>query len=233
MNTRKRRGNNNKQRLGARTNYAIVRQRQYTTKESQAISFFDPHRYITLRYCDIFTTGNLAATTAVAQIMNLNSLFDPDRTGTGHQPMGFDQLAGIYARYRVLKVRWKVIISPSSVTYHAAVVPLNGLLASAVTTAATFTAAAEQPRAKLFTQAASGNAHTFNGFISLNALAGTTPLEYLDDDRYEALVTATPSEIETLYIALYNPNAGTIVINYSVELLFECDLHDPIAQAQS
>lgn len=31
----------------------------------------------------------------------MNSLFDPDYTGTGHQPQWFDQLAAIYRNYRV------------------------------------------------------------------------------------------------------------------------------------
>ncbi|AYP28731.1 MAG: putative capsid protein [Circoviridae sp.] len=32
---------------------------------------------------------------------SMNSLFDPNRTGTGHQPYGFDQLAAFYGRYYV------------------------------------------------------------------------------------------------------------------------------------
>lgn len=45
-----------------------------------------------------------------------NGMFDPDETGTGHQPMGFDQLAGIYARYKVVSSRIKVTFSPVSET---------------------------------------------------------------------------------------------------------------------
>lgn len=34
-------------------------------------------------------------------VFRANSLFDPDRTGTGHQPYGFDQLAVAYGHYIV------------------------------------------------------------------------------------------------------------------------------------
>lgn len=37
-----------------------------------------------------------------------NGLYDPDITGTGHQPMGFDQIAQLYLRYTVTAVRMKV-----------------------------------------------------------------------------------------------------------------------------
>lgn len=37
-----------------------------------------------------------------------NDLYDPNYTGTGHQPMGYDQLAAVYTHYAVLKSRIKV-----------------------------------------------------------------------------------------------------------------------------
>lgn len=36
------------------------------------------------------------------------SLFDPDRTGTGHQPLFFDEMAAIYNQYRVLGAKCRV-----------------------------------------------------------------------------------------------------------------------------
>lgn len=44
----------------------------------------------------------------------LNSLYDPDYTGTGHQPRFFDQWSAIYGSYNVYKVRVKVILIASA-----------------------------------------------------------------------------------------------------------------------
>lgn len=37
----------------------------------------------------------------VTQVFRANGLFDPDLSGTGFQPNGFDQYAALYTRYRV------------------------------------------------------------------------------------------------------------------------------------
>lgn len=40
----------------------------------------------------------------------MNSLYDPDFTGTGGQPFYFDQLSAVYNRYRVLRAEFSVNI---------------------------------------------------------------------------------------------------------------------------
>ena len=47
-------------------------------------------------YIDVRSNG------IAKQYMRMNSLFDPDQTGTGHQPYYFDQFAALYNRYTVL-----------------------------------------------------------------------------------------------------------------------------------
>jgi len=51
-----------------------------------------------------------ASTTPAAQVYRMNSLFDPNLTGTGHQPNQFDQLAALYLYYVVTACRVKVQI---------------------------------------------------------------------------------------------------------------------------
>lgn len=53
-----------------------------------------------LKYCDQYLIQS--ATFAFgAQIMSGNSVYDPDVSGVGHQPMGYDQWSQFYKKYRV------------------------------------------------------------------------------------------------------------------------------------
>lgn len=57
-------------------------------------------RIYTLRYCENLAQ-NADAAVAVTQF-RANSCFDPNLTGAGHQPRGFDQLMALYESYVVL-----------------------------------------------------------------------------------------------------------------------------------
>jgi len=61
-----------------------------------------------LKYADQY---GFSGATPAAQVFRGNSLFDPDLTGTGHQPRYYDQLTAIYGQYCVtgVKARFEVI----------------------------------------------------------------------------------------------------------------------------
>lgn len=60
-----------------------------------------------LRYNDS-TTLVPSGTTPSYNVYSLNGLFDPNISGTGHQPLGFDQLMLVYNHYVVESVRFKI-----------------------------------------------------------------------------------------------------------------------------
>jgi len=62
-------------------------------------------KYVTYFNIDPGTGGQLGT-----YVFRANSLFDPDYTSTGHQPLGFDQLAGLYAHYVVNKATARVYV---------------------------------------------------------------------------------------------------------------------------
>jgi hypothetical protein len=51
-----------------------------------------------------------SSVTPAAQVFRINSMFDPDLSGGGHQPNGFDQLNVVYGQYCVMasKVRCEI-----------------------------------------------------------------------------------------------------------------------------
>jgi len=56
-------------------------------------------------------------------IICANGLFDPNITGTGHQPMGFDQMMLVYTSYTVLRSKISLVVynSTTSVAVRAGV----------------------------------------------------------------------------------------------------------------
>ena len=44
------------------------------------------------------------------QTYRINSLYDPDETGLGTQPVGFDQIMALYYYYRVLRCKVKITV---------------------------------------------------------------------------------------------------------------------------
>jgi len=79
-------------------------------------TFGFPNTIVTkLRYCT-FLDLTAAAGVVAQNIFNANSIFDPDNTGVGHQPLYRDNFANIYDQYVVLGSRIKVTFVSSSTT---------------------------------------------------------------------------------------------------------------------
>jgi len=56
-------------------------------------------------YSDVITLGT--GTGINHYYMSLNNMFDPDPATGGHQPLGHDQMAGLYGEYVVIGATWK------------------------------------------------------------------------------------------------------------------------------
>lgn len=62
---------------------------------------FPQQMKVRLKYVDEYVMTSTAGAVA-NQAFRMNSVFDPDFTGVGHQPYGFDQYASLYNVYTVL-----------------------------------------------------------------------------------------------------------------------------------
>lgn len=188
------------------------------------------NRYICKqKYGTFVTTSSLSG----QYIFNLNSCFDPDRTGIGHQPMGYDQLAGLYNKYRVISCGWRVQLPLSSGAnaYSVGCLPSND--ASIVWN--DFGEMTEVSRTKYITQNSGAPAATLSGKINLATLVGKTKSQYMSDDTFAANVLTSPSEVMLLYLQTFSTGTGLATggINLQVLLEFTVEYFDPKRLLQS
>ena len=173
-----------------------------------------PQRYITKqKYSTVFA---ISALQNMYQF-NLNSVFDPNRTGLGHQPYGFDQLAALYNRYRVISCSYVINVSSANNVRFAAIETNETPIVLSISDLI------ERPKAKWKIQPSSGAPQYLKGNCYIPSLVGRNKTEYMSDDRYQSQVTGSPAELGLLNIMcrqLDDTSADafcTITLNYTVE----------------
>lgn len=185
-----------------------------------------PQRFLTQhKYSTTFTLGSLQN----IYRMNLNSLYDPDQTGTGHQPYGFDQMAALFNRYRVYGVSYQVQgyqfnnpIRFGCVATNDSASPSN--LATLV----------ELPRSKTAIQINGGSTAKITGYVNLPSLTGRTKAQYMADDRYQAQNNTNPQEALILNIMAQSLSDTALEsCTMLVTMNFHVEWFDPIVFASS
>lgn len=204
------------------------RKKGYTMKVMKGVGFIAPRLITRMKYSEEFTLSTLPTTIGVQQF-RLNSVYDPNYTGAGHQPYGFDQLAALYLRYRVFATKWVIQIGPPNDVVHYSVMPINGAI-----TISTFSQIAEYPKAMVKTSSVGSVPVYFKGKCYLPRLGGDKKVEYKSDDRFASSVTTNPTEDMRLILSQYNPSTtATTVSRIFVTLVYYTEFFDPILQAQS
>jgi hypothetical protein len=170
---------------------------------------------------------------------NLNSMFDPDRTGTGHQPMGFDQVKTFYNRYRVTDCAWRVEILPQAGvgSILSVIVPNNetsSLSTDSQTAMETPYAVYKWSSAYLATSASSDNRSIRQqGKVHLAKIYGVTDAVQLADDRYQSDISTSPTETAVLHVVTLNSDGNALVYNMCIKLVYTVEFFDRIQLAAS
>lgn len=196
------------------------RQARRPTKVSNRALHPIPQRFITkLKYSEFVSSnanGNFA--------FNLNSIYDPNRTGIGHQPYGFDQLATLYNRYRVISCGYRIHIAAGTGTSGQQSIQLAALPSNEVLTTLSISEWRENPRCKYICQNAGAATQYLTGKVYIPSLVGRSKAQYMADDRYQAQVTGDPNELAILNLATANGADTTsggsgiqVVLEYTVE----------------
>ena len=227
--TRKTKQNKNRSRGNRNNKSAIVSNVAYSPNKLYAETFPRTMK-VTLKYSETRAFTTTGSVNNNDYVYNLNSIYDPNRTGTGHQPQGHDIWTGMYNRYRVdgCKVTINFVGSTAGYGTTLCLVPSND-----ATSIADLSTAIESPRAlhKLYSQGGPALKMTKN--YDLPEITGVTRRMYDDDDRYSAVSSNSPTEIIVLHVCIAELNYSAVPVSYVIEMDFYTTFFDPFQAGQS
>jgi len=180
-------------------------------------SSFPPQMRVKQKYFEYFASNG----TTDGRVFNINSTFDPDRSGVGHQPNGRDNMAAIYNKYRVHGATIKVQFAATSATAYIGMVAVCNNTGSL----STFYILNEQPGTKRKTSGFNGAAFQINHKSDCAKTAGVSKMQYESNDIYQALCTADPAEIMTFQVMMYKVDGTTLAAGaVYAEIVIEYDV---------
>lgn len=184
------------------------------------------------KYAQSFSISTSGTPTGLYQF-NLNSMFDPDRSGVGHQPYGRDQYATLYNRYRVISCSYRIsaIDSLNNQAIQVTAIPTNTVSVSYPDNAT----AREQPRARYVIQNPGSPARMLVGRSYLPSLMGRTKAQYMADDNYQAQTGTNPAEFGILNVLVGNVGDQSIPLTAicTIELVYTVEWFDVITLPSS
>lgn len=182
------------------------------------------------RYTDTITLDPTSGGNIAYHTFSANGLYDPDITGVGHQPMGFDQLIGVvYNHYTVIGAKLRAtFMSQNSTTTGQAYVGIMQLAGSSPVSTS-FNDVAESKHSKLNTmRSMNGGGRT--SVVSKISLSKWLGQKVLQEDANAGTSTTNPTE--QVYWAVYASSnfAGTTdpaPMRVLIEIEYVAILHEP------
>lgn len=201
-------------------------------------NLFPAKQVRTLTYGTQFTL-NSGVSLGSAHIFSANGLFDPDITGSGHQPLGFDQMMLLYNHYTVTAARMKLTMV--HIGSAGGTPSLCGIVVSAnagFTSADTVEEFLEHPQRSNYKLSGSvtGDPATnqMNLQLDVAKFFGKSKSSIVNDDLYRGGTGLNPTEqvyFQVLVNSINSSDAGIVSFICSIE--YDTVFTEPKTLAQS
>jgi hypothetical protein len=194
----------------------------------QSLSGYKPVMWPTVLPVKLTYTDYRVITAVGSQanyVYRLNSLNDPDFSGVGGQPAGFDQVKTLYGRYRVMAVKVEVQAAANAATG-------PGLLAIAPSDSSSLTAIAEDIAGLRYAKAASFTTSEVGKVTALwhiGELLGYSDQSMLANSNVEAAIGSNPAFQQYLNVNVETGNSATQQTMIMVRLTYYARMEVPIA----
>ena len=222
-----RRGNTKKRRMykrsNTRRNFTNPNLQNLTSNVTLSRNRVTPFtKKVTLKYGALKTQSNQLSSTVR---FNCNGLYDPDSTGVGHQPMGFDQYMAFYSKYVVhgckIEVSANSMIPTQRAFYSLRAVPSGaGFLTN-------IESIIEAPNS---VYGYIGPSEGPSGRLKLSSYMNISKYfsEPLIESKYEGTASQNPLQLALWDLTAVDINGTGVEINALIEITYYCTLKEPI-----
>lgn len=154
---------------------------------------------------------------------HMNGLYDPDQTGAGHQPMGFDQYMAFYEKYTVhaSKIEVEAISRSVNTTTFVSV----GAIPTGHSTYVDIDTIVESPNTAYgLLGGYQRNKIKLSSYVNLQKYFG----EPLNEDKYEGDTSANPLKTALWDITAIDPTLNSLAVDLVIEITYYCTLKEPV-----
>lgn len=164
-----------------------------------AKSFKQSHRYITK------IALNPGVGTFSGTVFSANGMYDPDISGTGHQPFHFDQLSELYNHYTVIGSKITVtFMAPDTTTQYICAIHTNA--GTAIPTSITNVLEAREANWKYLSSSTAGGRVTVNRRCSLKKFLSQ---KVMQEDQNAGTASGNPDEQVYFHVLVAGFDATT------------------------
>jgi len=187
-----------------------------TLSRARFLTGFPDQLTMTHRYCESGVSVTSTLGVMGHYLFRANGMFDPNATGSGHQPLYFDQLTAIYNHWHVIGSRIKVVgitADSNTATFSWALWQND----DTSTTPSDIFAVAEQSKGVLKMQPAQVTAtpqFATLGWSAKKTFGGST----LADSELQGTVAADPTEQSFFQITVQTHGGVTAAMLFNVEI---------------
>lgn len=177
--------------------------------------------------------GETAAGAGGSYTFAINNCFDPNFTGAGSQPLGFDQYAALYGRYRVLSVKFEIVAGnrtalPEQFGYFTS--PQSTLSADPNA----WSVQNKSARMTMLSPNTAGPAVAhFRGNADMAGLFGVTRAEFEIEHDFVAATGAGPTRAAYLHLFVRGVSGTIATYDYTIRLWMTTEFSNPVALSLS
>jgi hypothetical protein len=159
-----------------------------------------------------------------------NDCYDPDITGVGSQPLGFDQWSAIYARYMVIASKIEAMVTSRSVSnrFSACVVPSP----STGSNPTLYGPASEMRYAKICTTTGGGPSPVLRSDLSTSAVIGCPQFAVESDDGFSGTSSTSPAK-RMVWTVIGETSGSSDAVSLMIRIKYKVRFWGPVLQGAS